>query len=140
MRVVNKNIKFGDGYNKLYYEQFGSYDEYWRIVEMREKTNAHDSYHNLDNICNDWEWVGCKSYDEAKNCVYVKLVNLSNEKQSISVSLDEEASAHGYFIEGEPLEENSFEEPEKICIHQREVALSELELSKACVCVLEICL
>ena len=67
MRVVNKNIKFGDGYNKLYYEQFNSYDEYWRIVEMREKTNAHDSYHNLDNICNDWEWVGCKSYDEAKN-------------------------------------------------------------------------
>lgn len=79
------------------------------------------------------------SYDEAKNCVYVKLVNLSNEKQSISVSLDEEASAHGYFIEGEPLDENSFEEPEKICIHQREVELSELELSKACVCVLEMC-
>lgn len=67
MRVVNKDIKFGDGYNKMYYEQFGSYDEYWRIVEMREKTNAHDSSHNLNNICNDWEWVGCKSYDEAKN-------------------------------------------------------------------------
>lgn len=67
MRIVNKTIKFGDGSAKLYYEQFSSYDEYWRIVEEREKTNAHCISRNLDNICNDYSWVGCKSYDEAKN-------------------------------------------------------------------------
>ena len=80
------------------------------------------------------------SLNEKRNCVYLKLVNLSNEEQSISVSMDEKARAHGYFIEGEPLDENSFEEPEKICIRQREVALSSFLLSKVCVCVLEVLL
>ena len=67
MRCVQKEIKFGFGRNKLYYEQFSNYDEYWRIVESREKTNAHDRDHDLNHICDDSSWVGCKSYDEAKN-------------------------------------------------------------------------
>lgn len=67
MRVVQKTIKFGSITNKLYYEQFNSYDEYWKIVENRQKTNAHDYNHNLDHICDKNSWVGCSSYQEAKD-------------------------------------------------------------------------
>lgn len=76
MRIVNKLIKFGNRNNKMYYEQFSSYDEYWRTVEMREKTNAHCSERNLENICNDASWVGIGSYEEAKKL----LVNGWSEK------------------------------------------------------------
>ena len=68
MRTINKQIKFGGKNNqKLYYEQFSSYDEYWKVVEYREKTNAHDRDSDLNHICDNASWVGCKSYDEAKN-------------------------------------------------------------------------
>ena len=76
MRTINKQIKFGTNKNqKLYYEQFGSYDEYWKVVEYREKINAHDKDKDLNHICDDAGWVGCKSYSEAKNL----LVNGWNE-------------------------------------------------------------
>lgn len=71
MRVVNKNIRFGNSYNKMYYEQFGSYEEYLRVLEERNKTNAHNSNNKLEKL-NDVDqrernWYGVKSYDEAKN-------------------------------------------------------------------------
>lgn len=65
MRVVKIN-KFNK-VNNLYYEQFTSYDEYWRIVEQREKENAYDRDLDLKHIANNSTWVGVKSYDEAKN-------------------------------------------------------------------------
>lgn len=65
MRVVNKNIKFGGGYNKMYYEQFGSYDEYLRILEDRNKTNPHRERERLENLTG--EWNGVNSYEEARD-------------------------------------------------------------------------
>lgn len=67
MRTVCKNIRFGKSFTKMYYEQFQNYDEYWKIVEEREKTNAHDKDSDLKHICSNSSWVGCKSYEEAKD-------------------------------------------------------------------------
>lgn len=62
MKILSKATKYGE----MYYEQFGSYEEYCRIVEDREKRNAHSSDKSLENICENSRWVGCSSYDEAK--------------------------------------------------------------------------
>lgn len=65
MRVVKKNIKFNGSYNKMYYEQFGSYEEYLKVVEERNKTNPHRSDGKLENL--NGSWYGVKSYEEARN-------------------------------------------------------------------------
>lgn len=65
MRVVNKVIKFGNSTNKMYYEQFGSYEEYLRVLEERNKTNAHRSDNKLENLTGSW--YGVRSYEEARN-------------------------------------------------------------------------
>lgn len=71
MRVVNKRIKFGSQNKPLYYEQFNSYDEYVKILEQRNKDNAHRVEHKLENLNDVYhresDWYGVKSYDEAKN-------------------------------------------------------------------------
>lgn len=62
MRVVQKQIK-GESAN-IYYEQFGSYQEFLSIVEERDRTNAH-SDNTLRNNVGSWE--GVKTYDEARD-------------------------------------------------------------------------
>ena len=62
MRIVRKKI-----FEDLYYEQFGSYDEYWRIVEQRNRENPHCDSQSFEHICDDKSWVGCGSYEEAKS-------------------------------------------------------------------------
>lgn len=60
MRIYNKN--------KVYYEQFNNYQEFVKIVEERDKTNAYDYDETLRvNGSKGKEWVEVKSYDEAKD-------------------------------------------------------------------------
>lgn len=66
MRKVVKEIRFGGAKKSLYYEQFSSYEEYARVVEEREKANSHDRDMSLEHICDDSDWVGAKSFEEAK--------------------------------------------------------------------------
>jgi hypothetical protein len=62
MRIVQKKIK-GESAN-IYYEQFESYQEFLKIVEERDRTNAH-GHHTLRENVGDWN--GVKTYEEAKD-------------------------------------------------------------------------
>ncbi len=81
------------------------------------------------------------SLDEAKSCVYLKLVNLSDRAQELAIDIEQTTEAvSGFFIEGEPLDENSFEEPQKVAITEQNVDVSKVLLRGTSVCVLEILL
>ena len=64
MRVVQKKIK--DESSILYYEQFESYQEFLKVVEERDRTNAHRSENRLNEIASEGDWCGVKDYDEAR--------------------------------------------------------------------------
>ncbi len=66
MRVVQKTINLSGNTRKMYYEQFNSYDEYWRIVEQRERTNSHDESRNVLTKKFEKNWYGVSTYKEAK--------------------------------------------------------------------------
>lgn len=63
MRVVQKQLE--NERAKLYYEQFDSYQEFLKVVEQRDKDNAHGS-HTLKYNGNRGSWCGVKDYDEAR--------------------------------------------------------------------------
>lgn len=64
MRVVTKKIKFDGKTRDLYYERFGSYQEYLRTLESRTPYDSDDSLEYLGK--HDKSFTGVSSYDEAK--------------------------------------------------------------------------
>ncbi len=88
MRLIQKTVKIGSKpEQKIYYEQFKNYNEYVSIVEEREKTNAHSKEYDLHNLCKNSSWVGCSSYQEAKNLL---LQGWDSKVELLKSSLDKD--------------------------------------------------
>ena len=64
MRVIQKKIENEQA--KLYYEQFDNYQEFLRVVEERDKTNAHGR-HTLKHNASQGSWCGVDNYEQARN-------------------------------------------------------------------------
>lgn len=90
MRVIQKQIK--DESSKLYYEQFESYQEFLKVVEERDRTNAHGEY-TLKHNSNRGSWCGVKNYDEARKLLVngwdAKVEYLKEQFKRASKELDE---------------------------------------------------
>lgn len=92
MNVIRKEIYLDKTKKELYYEQFTSFEEYARIVENRQKTNAHDKSSDLDHIARNKSWSGVGSYDEAKKLL---LNGWDSQVENIKTSFKKEVSELG---------------------------------------------
>ena len=91
MRVVQKKIK--DESSILYYEQFESYQEFLKVIEERDRTNAHRDENRLKERASEGDWCGVKDYDEARRLLIngwdAKVQQLKEEFKKASDGLDE---------------------------------------------------
>lgn len=78
------------------------------------------------------------SFDEAKKCTYVKLVNLSEDARELVFDEISGTKAMGYEIAGGKEDENSFANPTKLSILERQVNLASVVVAASSVLVLEI--
>lgn len=90
MRIVKKKLEKESP--TLYYEQFDSYQEFLKVVEERDKNNAHGN-HTLQNNSDEGDWCGVQNYEEARKLLIngwdAKVEMLKNEFEKASAKLDE---------------------------------------------------
>ena len=90
MRVIQKQLE--NERAKLYYEQFGSYQEFLKVVEQRDKDNAHGE-RTLKYNGDRGNWCGVKNYDEARKLLIegwdAKVEYLKEQFEKASKELDD---------------------------------------------------
>ena len=91
MRIVQKKLENEKA--KLYYEQFENYQEFLKIVESRDRDNAHGEHTLKDNFERGKRWTGVKDYEEARNLLIngwdAKVDFLKKQFETASKELDE---------------------------------------------------
>lgn len=78
------------------------------------------------------------SYDESKECTYVKIVNLSENARELVFDENIGTEVVGYEIAGTPEDENSFANQTMISILEKPVNLASVVVAESSVLVLEI--
>ena len=90
MRIVKKPLE--NERAKIYYEQFDNYQEFLKMVEERDRNNAHGEYRLTDNVRRK-SWSGVENYEEARNLLIngwdAKVNFLKKQFESASKELDE---------------------------------------------------
>lgn len=88
MRVVKKEIKFGNRNNqKMYYESYDNYKEFLELLEKRQNENPN---RNIESIMGDPDWIGVRTFEEAKDLL---LNGWSKEVETLKMKFNQELNS-----------------------------------------------